>query len=197
VFRSERGRTRSNWRRRSSPSSARSRSRYFPPATWNGRRPCSRRSATRGARSTRQLFLRQGAKAEPAIARVLASLARLASPVLATFTLPTAGIMRFAPGVTHFFRRGQYDGGGSLKSKKPDALSINSEFPSHGARSVLGFQIEAGRLCAVSGRDAGDLNVTAEEARIAETIVVESPRPRTISTGEIRRPAGFFDSNRP
>jgi hypothetical protein len=105
--------------------------------------------------------------------------------------------MRFAPGVTHFFRRGQYDGGGSLNRKNQMLCQSISEFPSHGARSVLGFQIQAGRLCAVSGRDAGDLNVTAEEARIAETIVVESPRPRTISRGEIRRPAGFFDSNRP
>ena len=93
------------------------------------------------------------------------------------------------PGRDPLFRRGQYDGGGCLNRKNQMLCQLISEFPSHGARSVLGFQIEAGRLCAVSGRGAGDLNVTAEEARIGEPMVVESrdrEQPRDASSGGLR-----------
>ena len=113
-------------------------------------RGAQRRARARSTRQPSRVPSVRALKLSLPIARVLASLAR-ASPVLATFTLPTAGIMRFAAGRDPLFPAWTVRWRRRLESRKPDALSINSEFPSIGAGSVLGSQIEAGRLCAAAG----------------------------------------------
>lgn len=91
-----RGRTKSNWRRRSLSPPTRSRSRCFPRATWSERRRCLPRSAARGGRSTRRSSRVPSGRA-PRLSRQSPACSP-PWPASAIFTRPTVGIMRFAAG---------------------------------------------------------------------------------------------------